>query len=158
MARAKQAARARCLPRELVEVGPAAAGRLRLGELKGGHPEEPVGLNLPVQLLGGRVRERVAVLLPVLAGAEDGQRPRGLLLRDAASPAPHDQEQPAFIARVADDQVHAPRRAVGQCFPGRRGQHIVIDDRGEQRVVRRELSPLLLEFALPGSQRLARQD
>src|ERR1700722_1934270 len=95
VARAEQAARARCLPRDLVEVGPAAACRLRLGQLQGGHPEDPVGLHLPVQLLGGRFGEGGAVLFSVLAGAEDRQRPRGLLRRDAAGPAAHDQEQAA---------------------------------------------------------------
>ena len=158
MARAEQAVGTRCHPCDLIEVGPAAAGRLRLGQLQGGHPEDAVGLNLRVQLLGGRVRERSAILSTVVAGTEGGQRTRGLLLGDAADPAAHDQEQPAFIARVADDQVHAPRGAVGQRLPGRRGQHLAVDDRAEQGVVRRELPPLLLELVLPGGQRLPRQD
>ena len=88
VAGAEDAAHARRGPGQLVDMGTAAGGGVRLGEVQGRHPEQPVGVDQFIQLLRAGGREGLAVAAgAVRAGGEDAQGGLGLFLGHLAEHA-----------------------------------------------------------------------
>ena len=123
------AAHARSRPGQLVDVRPAAAGRLGLGEVERRHPEQPVGVDQLVELLRAGRREGLAV---AAAPSGPGANTSRALAACSSSPAP---SSPLMtVNRRCSSRVWPTRSstsragAVGQGLPRCRRQDLAVDD------------------------------
>jgi len=146
VAGAEQAAVGGRGPGQLVQVGRALAGRLRLRQVQRRHAEHPVAADQLVQALGGRAGEGRAVgLLAVRARAERPQGLRRPFVADRAELPAHGQEDPVLVAGVTDDQRHGAGVACRQRLPRGHREHLPVHDRRERgRRVRDPPPPVLV--------------
>ncbi|MFK0152008.1 SDR family NAD(P)-dependent oxidoreductase [Streptomyces sp. NPDC090493] len=101
MAGAEDAAAARRGPGQFVDVGPAAARHVCLGQVQGRHTEQPVREDVLEQLVGCGLGVRLAVgAFPCLAaGGEHAQKPGRPIVR-GLPPRARRQEEQAVLLRT----------------------------------------------------------